>query len=66
MASPAVRRNVNVRPAVSLISKAHKYETNIASMRFALACCEKNGLSVRVSINNELRPAVPVSLNIDA
>jgi hypothetical protein len=43
--------DVNVRSAVSLISKAHKYETNNASvMRFALAC-EKNGLSVHVSIN---------------
>jgi hypothetical protein len=35
-------------------------------MRYALACCEKNGLSVHVSINIELPPAMQVSLNIDA
>jgi hypothetical protein len=62
-----LRFDVNVRPAVSLISKAHKYETNNTSMMsFALACCEKNGLSVCVSINIKLPPAVPASLNIDA
>jgi hypothetical protein len=64
---PLLRFEVNVSPAVSLISKAQKYEMNKASMmRFALACCEKNGLSVHVSINIDLPPAVAVSLNIDA
>jgi hypothetical protein len=64
---PLLQFDVNVCPAVSLISKAHKYETSNANMkRFALACCEKNGLSVRVSINNDLPPAVPVSISIDA
>jgi hypothetical protein len=43
---PLLRFDVNVHPAVSLIAKAHKCETNNASMmRFALACCEKDGLS---------------------
>jgi hypothetical protein len=63
---PLLRFDVNVRQGVSLISKAHRYETNnVNMMRFALACCEKNGLSVHVSINIEHPPAMPVSLNID-
>jgi hypothetical protein len=63
---PLLRFDVNVCLVMSLISKAHKYETSNANMmRFALACYEKNGLSVRVSIIINLPPAVLVSLNID-
>jgi hypothetical protein len=64
---PLLRFEINVHPAISFISKAHIYEMNNADMmRFALACCEKNGLSVEVSINIDLPPAVPVSLSTDA
>jgi hypothetical protein len=59
---PLLRFNVNVCPAISLFSKAHKYETSNANMmRFALACHEKNGISV-----GDLPPAMLVSLNTDA
>jgi hypothetical protein len=60
-----LRFDINICPAISLSSKAHKYESSNANMIFALACCEKNGLSVRVSINVDLPPAVLVSLTID-
>jgi hypothetical protein len=48
---PLLRFDVNVRPAVSLISKAHRYETNNANMtRFALARCEKNLINLIESV----------------
>jgi hypothetical protein len=48
---PLLRFDVNVHLAVSLISKAHKYKMNNASMmRFALECCEKEwALCLRVN-----------------
>jgi hypothetical protein len=43
--------DVNARSAVSLISKAHRYETNNANMmRFALAWCEKNLINLIQSV----------------